>query len=126
MSINKFGIQLVKGDAKRGEARWNDTGFRNYVRENSLCVDTTGEVFDAKSRKIRRLASPETDGDAVNKLHLDRRFKIWKTDNDLFLQSYFISLQNQIDEIRILIRAVESNLDKKIAEIESFLRISKN
>ena len=75
MSINKFGIQLVKGDTRRGGAQWNDTCgiFRNYVRENSLCVE--GEVFDAKSRKIRRLANSEADSDAVNKLHLDHRFK---------------------------------------------------
>jgi len=65
MSTNKFGIQLVNGDTRR---------------ENSLCVE--GEVFDAKSRKIRRLADPKDDSDAVNKLHLDHRFKIISEDMD--------------------------------------------
>jgi hypothetical protein len=82
MSINKFGIQLVKGDTKRGGARWCDSSgvFKNYVRENSLFVED--EVFDAKSCKIRRLADPEVDSDAVNKLHLDHRFKTISEDMD--------------------------------------------
>jgi len=69
MSINKFRIQFVKGDTKREGAQWCDGAFRNYVRKISLCVE--GEVFDAKSRKTRRLANPEADTDAVNKQHLD-------------------------------------------------------
>lgn len=71
----------MKGDTKRGGARCDSSGaFKNYVRENSLCVE--GEVFDAKSRKIRRLADPEVDSDAVNKLHLDHRFKTISEDMD--------------------------------------------
>ena len=147
MSINKFGIQLVKGDAKRGEARWS--GGVNYVRENSLCVD--GEVFDAKSRIIRRLASPEIDSDAVNKLHLDHRFKTisddmdnrinrnrlfcehskrevlskiqnlditvqnWRKDNNVYVDTKFITLQKQMNDLRALISEDVTKTNGKIA-----------
>ena len=147
MSINKFGIQLVKGDAKRGEARWS--GGVNYVRENSLCVD--GEVFAAKSRITRRLASPEIDSDAVNKLHLDHRFKTisddmdnrinrnrlfcehskrevlskiqnlditvqnWRKDNNVYVDTKFITLQKQMNDLRALISEDITKTNKKIA-----------
>ena len=149
MSINKFGIQLVKGDAKRGEARWSDGVFRNYVRENSFCVD--GEVFDAKSRIIRRLASPKIDSDAVNKLHLDHRFKTisddmdnrinrnrlfcehskrevlskiqnlditvqnWRKDNNVYVDTKFITLQKQMNDLRALISEDVTKTNRKIA-----------
>ena len=47
--------------------------MRNFVREKALCRTATD--FDARSRKIRRVAQPETDGDAVNKLYVDRCVK---------------------------------------------------
>ena len=47
--------------------------MRSFVREKALCRTATD--FDARSRKIRRVAQPETDGDAVNKLYVDRCFK---------------------------------------------------
>lgn len=111
MSINKFGIQLVKGDTKRGGAQWNDTCgiFRNYVRENSLCVE--GEVFDAKSRKIRRLANPEADSDAVNKLHLDHCFKTINDDMD-----------NRINGNRLLCENSKREVLSKIQNLEITLR----
>lgn len=52
----------------------------NFVRDNSLCVN--GDVFNTKSRIIRYLANPEKDNDAVNKLHLDHRFKTIIKDMD--------------------------------------------
>ena len=33
-------------------------------------------VFDAKSRKIRRIAQPTTDSDAVNKLSMEKSIKL--------------------------------------------------
>jgi hypothetical protein len=80
MSINKFEIQLVKSDTKRERRRGGtiraeflEITYEKIVwkRENSV----EDEVFDVKSRKIRRLADPEVDSDAVNKLHLDHRFQ---------------------------------------------------
>jgi len=150
MSINKFWIQLVKRDTKRGRAQWCNGAFKNYVRENSLCVES--EVFDAKSRsKIGCLADPEIDSDAVNKLHLDHCFKTisedmdirinysrlnckkskqevllriqnleitlqnWKKDNNIYIQTKFITLQKTIDDLRALFNENIFKTDKKIA-----------
>jgi len=149
MSINKFGIQLVKGDTKRGGAQWCDGAFRNYVRENSLCVE--GKVFDAKSRKIRYLASPETDSDTINKLQLNDRFKTinndmdnrinkncllcknskrevlskilnvdislqnWRKNSNVYIQTKFITLQKQINDLKAVINKDISKTARKIA-----------
>jgi len=107
MSINKFGIQLVKGDTKR--AQWCDGAFRNYVRENSICVQ--GDVFDAKSRKIRRLANPEADSDAVNKQHLDDRFKTISDDMD-----------NRINRNRLLCENSKREVSSKIQNLDISLQ----
>ena len=48
--------------------------MRNFVRDNALCRTATD--FDARLRKIRRVAQPEADGDAVNKLYVDQFFKM--------------------------------------------------
>lgn len=130
MSINKFGIQLVKGDTKR-DAQSN---YKNYIREN--CLYKNGEVFDAKSCKIIHLASPETDNDAVNKLHLDHRFTIisddmenfkrgvystlhnlenWKKDISAFIKIKFPMLEKQISDLRGLFSEAIPKINRKIA-----------
>lgn len=43
---------------------------RNYVRDNALC--RVAADFDAKSRKIRRVAQPEADTDAANKRYVEQ------------------------------------------------------
>jgi hypothetical protein len=47
--------------------------MRRCVRRNALCRVATD--YDARSRKIRRVALPEADTDAVNKLYLEECFK---------------------------------------------------
>jgi len=149
MSINKFAIQLVKGNTKGGRSQWCDGAFRNYVQENSLCVEA--EFFDAKSRKIRRLVNPEADNNAVNKQHLDDRFKTisddmdnrinrncllcenvkqevlskiqnldislqnWRKDSNVYIQTKFITLQKQINDLKAVINEDISKTAKKIA-----------
>ncbi|XP_071646745.1 uncharacterized protein [Temnothorax longispinosus] len=54
MLINKFGISLGRGGAEP-YYQWSGL-IRNYVRDNALCMVATD--FDAKSRKIRRIAPP--------------------------------------------------------------------
>jgi len=44
------------------------------VRDNALC--RAGTEFDAEARKIRRVAQPEGDDDAANKLYVKRNVKI--------------------------------------------------
>ncbi|EFN60884.1 hypothetical protein EAG_09271 [Camponotus floridanus] len=45
----------------------------SYLRQNALCRVATD--YDARSRKIRRIAQPEADTDAVNKLYGEERVK---------------------------------------------------
>lgn len=82
MSINKFGLAATRGGGGDGEkvrrGPWSSGVSKTYIRENCLCAD--GEVFDAKSRVIRHLASPEADTDAINKLHLEHRFELMNDD----------------------------------------------
>ncbi|XP_076278317.1 uncharacterized protein LOC143208119 [Lasioglossum baleicum] len=65
MPINKFGAMLRNESNKDGET------CKNYVRSSALCLD--GDAFDARDRKIRRLASPTNDADAVNKVYMDKK-----------------------------------------------------
>ena len=50
--------------------------MRHYVRNNALCRVATD--YDAKSHKIRRVAQPEADTDAVNKLYVEQCLKTLK------------------------------------------------
>lgn len=70
MPINKFGLFERKNDATNDH--W-DRFMRSYVREKALCRIATD--YDARSRKIRHVAQPEADTDAVNKLYLEQCIK---------------------------------------------------
>lgn len=67
MPINKFGLFDSRNDAPGTNGSW-DRLVKSYVHENALCRVVTD--FDARSRKIRRVAQPEADTDAVNKLYV--------------------------------------------------------
>jgi len=81
MPLNKFGIRS-KPFGKRSETelynQWNE--FRNYVRDNTLCVVAVD--FNAKSRKIRRVALPIDDGNAANKRYVQQSMQILKDRQD--------------------------------------------
>ena len=78
--------------------------LRNYVRDNALCVVATD--FDAKSRKIRRVAQPEADTDVVNKLYVDQCVKTLRnqqkeSDEKLTaLEKDVRALQTVVNELR--------------------------
>lgn len=95
MSINKFGLFKRKNYTTDENDHW-DT--KSYVRENALCRVATG--YDARSRKIRRVAQPEADTDAVNKLYVDTCVKT------------LMDRQNESDEKRML-------LEKEVRAIQS-------
>ena len=71
MPSNKFGLSL----GKESELHYQWRGlFRNYVRDNALCIAAAD--FDAKSRKIRRVALPVDDADAANNDTCSKELKI--------------------------------------------------
>jgi len=73
MSINKFGLFERRNDATPGTSDHWYRLIRRCVRKNALHRVATD--YDARSRKIRRVAQPEADTDAVNKLYLEQCFK---------------------------------------------------
>lgn len=105
MPINKFGISLGRSAADT-YYQWSGL-FRNYVRDNALCVAATD--FDAKSRKIRRVALPVDDGDAVNKRYVQKCIQI---------------LNNRQDEIETKINNVQIMLDELQKMIQHLVRHS--
>src|SRR5215831_930101 len=78
MPINKFGISLGRSGTEP-YYQWNGL-VRNYVRDNALCIVATD--FDARSRKIQRVALPVDDNDAVNKQYVQQNVQILKNRQD--------------------------------------------
>ena len=76
-NFNKFGMLDQRANDASNDVssyhRWSGL-VRYYVRENALC--RTGADFDAKTRRIRRVALPDADGDAVNKLYVEESVKV--------------------------------------------------
>ncbi|XP_029665668.1 uncharacterized protein LOC115237040 [Formica exsecta] len=72
MSVSKFGTPLKNRgyDARTGRLRPAIESLRNYVRDNALCLTSSVE-YDAKERKIKRLAKPEEDADATSKSYVE-------------------------------------------------------
>lgn len=103
MPINKFGISLGRSGT---DPYYQYSGLiRNYVRDNALCVATTD--FDAKSRKIRRVALPVDDSDAVNKRYVQQNMQILKNQQDEMekkIATYQNNVQIMINELREMIQ----------------------
>ncbi|XP_070156726.1 ribonuclease Y-like [Polyergus mexicanus] len=72
MSVSKFGTPLRNRgyDARIGRLRPAIESLRNYVRDNVLCLSSSIE-YDARERKIKRLAQPEEDADATSKSYVE-------------------------------------------------------
>lgn len=88
MPINKFGISL--GSGSEPYYQWSGL-LRNYVRDNALCM--VAADFDAKSRKIRRVAPPVDDGDVANKRYVEQNVQILKDRQDEF-EKKMMAFQN--------------------------------
>ena len=98
MPINKFGISLGRGET---QLNYQCSGLvRNYVRDNALCMVAAN--FDAKSRKIRRVAQPEADDDAVNKLYVDQCFKM-SSNQQKALDEKLTAFEKDLQALRIAI-----------------------
>jgi hypothetical protein len=98
MSINKFGLSL--GASNNSYYQWNAL-LRNYVRDNTLCRTASG--FDARSRKIQRVARPEADNDAVNKVYVDTSIKQMR-DQQEEIEKKIATLRIMLDEIKKMLR----------------------
>ena len=72
MPIDKFGLFERRNDAYGANDHWGGK-VKRYVRKNALCRVATD--YDARLRKIRRVAQPEADTDAVNKLYMEQWVK---------------------------------------------------
>ncbi|XP_070155177.1 tropomyosin-like [Polyergus mexicanus] len=72
MSVSKFGSPLKNRgyDARTGRLRPAIESLRSYVRDNALCLSSSIE-YDARERKIKRLAQPEEDADATSKNYVE-------------------------------------------------------
>jgi hypothetical protein len=106
MPINKFGLTL--GGGSESYFQWRGL-VRNFVRDNALCVDATD--FDAKSRKIRRLALPVDDSDAANKG---------------YVQQSVHDLKIRLDDIEIRMASFQKNVQIALNEIEEMIRKTNN
>jgi len=74
------------------------------VRDNTLC--RAGTEFDAKARKICRVAQPECDDDAVNKLYVEQSVQILRDrqgeiyERLIAFEKDMQTLQTAINELR--------------------------
>ena len=114
MSINKFGLSERRND----DSSQRCSGIvRNYVRENALCRVATD--FDARLHKIRRLALPETDTDAANKLFVEQHVETLtnhqkETDERQTLCEKDVqALRTAINELQRIIIKTESETTKE-------------
>jgi len=105
MPINKFGTSLGKNGVEP-YYQWSGL-LRNFVRENALCMGAAD--FDAKSRKIKRVALPVDDGDVANKRYVLQSMKI---------------LKDQQDEIDKKLAALQNNMQIMINELQKIQQVT--
>lgn len=106
MSINKFGLSL--GTSDNSYYHYNAL-LRNYVRDNALCRTASG--FDARSRKIQRVAQPQADNDAANKVYVDNVIK-QLTDRQEEIEKKIITLTTLIQTLRIMLDEIKINITR--------------
>ena len=108
MSINKFGLPLEKVANSTYYYQWNGL-LRNYVRDNALCL--TAADFDARSRKIRRVAQPESDTDAVNKRYVETSVNFLRDRQEEY-EKKLTALEINMQTLRITIEELRKILEK--------------
>lgn len=102
MSINKFGLSL--GAPNNSYYQWNAL-VKNYVRDNALCRTASG--FDAKLHKIQRVAQPQADNDAANKIYVENVIKQLR-DQQEEIEKEIITLTTAIQTLRIMLDEIKS------------------
>ncbi|XP_070169539.1 tropomyosin-like [Polyergus mexicanus] len=114
MSVSKFGSPLRNRgyDARTGRLRPAIESLRNYVRDNALCLSSSIE-YDAKERKIKRLAQPEEDADATSKSYVEGITSQLRKDADEAGQGVILLFTR--------LAQLDSALGKRIDVAESFV-----
>ncbi|XP_070169563.1 tropomyosin-like [Polyergus mexicanus] len=133
MSVSKFGIPLRNRsyDARTGRLRPAIESLRNYVRDNALCLSSSIE-YDARERKIKRLAQPEEDADAMSKSYVERITSQLRKDADeagqgvILLFTRLAQLDNALgkridvaDSFVSEIKTRDDSLSKRIDAVEN-------
>ncbi|XP_070171332.1 tropomyosin-like [Polyergus mexicanus] len=114
MSVSKFGSPLRNRgyDARTGRLRPAIESLRNYVRNNALCLSSSIE-YDARKRKIKRLAQPEEDADATSKSYVEGITSQLRKDADEAGQDVILLFTR--------LAQLDSALGKRIDVAESFV-----
>lgn len=114
MPINKFGISLEGSASRMNNPHYQWSALvRNYVRDNALCLIASD--FDAKSRKICRVATPEADSDAANKRYVEQCIKNLKDLQDDFekrlamFERHIYALRVNINEVRTMLQPTHAD-----------------
>jgi len=114
MPINKFGSFKPRNYTTGPSDHWD---IKSYVRENALCRVTTD--YDARSRKIRRVAQPEADTDAANKLYVEscvKRLMNRQKESDEKLTSFekdVRAIQSALNELQRAANARLTNVNSE-------------
>lgn len=111
MSVSKFGASLKKrDDGKFALERLKPSidSLRNYVRDNALC--SNADIYDAKERKIRRLATPENDSDATNKNYVESALRV--------LRDETIKLREQTEKSVTNVEKTISEYEKRLMDVK--------
>lgn len=92
MPISKFGFSLEKSETRAAVDyyKWNNF-VRSYIHDNTLCL-IDGD-FDANLRRIKHIAEPLTNDDAVNKQYVEGRLQSLKAQLDNFEEKLIILTQ---------------------------------
>ncbi|XP_070170687.1 tropomyosin-like [Polyergus mexicanus] len=114
MSVSKFGSPLRNRgyDARTGRLRPAIESLRNYMRDNALCLSSSIE-YDARERKIKRLAQPEEDADATSKSYVEGITSQLRKDADEAGQGVILLFTR--------LAQLDSALGKRIDVAESFV-----
>ena len=103
MPINKFGLSL-EGGGSESYYQWCGL-LRNYVRDNALYIVAAN--FDAKSRKVWRVALSMDDADVTNKRYVQQSVQ---------------DLKDRLNEIERKIGILQNNVQIMLNEFEKIIR----
>lgn len=95
MPINKFGTSLRSKESVSGST----FPFRNYVRDNALCLDDDDDdAFNARGAKIRRVAEPVEDRDVTTMSYVKGVLKDATENIEALTTMKYDALKNELEK----------------------------